>query len=35
MNSPLAPNTVSEAAWSYLPLTVHWLCDLGDAMSHH
>lgn len=30
-----SPNTISEAIWCDLPLTVQCLCDLWDAMSLH
>ena len=33
--SLLSPNTVSEAARGYLPLTVQRLFDLRDAMPLH
>ena len=35
LNSPPSPDTVSEAARDYLPLTVQRLCDLRDAMPRH
>ena len=35
LNSPHSPNTVSEVAQGYLPLTVQPLCDLQDAMPRH
>ena len=34
-DSPPFPNTVSQAAFGYLPLTVQHLCDLRDAIPHH
>ena len=34
-NLPPSPNTVSEAARDYLPLTVERLCDLQGTMSRH
>ena len=34
-NSPLFPNTVSEATLGTLPLTMQQPCDLRDAMPCH
>ena len=34
-NSPLSPNTVSEAGHGYQPLTLQRLCDLQDITPRH